>query len=133
MGRVFRRLFAFRTRTKPNLSIDVPCTDLSLTAPKNPLSYENLEQRLSRLPTDDAKLRQALRRRIQSWQRKKTDAAWLSSDDLAKACALATFHEGHVKALCKQLKLTVDGAWLLEAVGRWTELLKALRPTDDYR
>ena len=64
---------------------------------------------------------------------KKTEAAWLSSDDLAKACALATFHEGHVKALCKQLKLTVDGAWLLEAVGRWTELLKALRPTDDYR
>ena len=129
MGRVFRRLFAFRTRTKPNLTIDVPCTDLSLTAPKNPLSYENLEQRLSRLPTDDAKLRQALRRRIQSWQMKKTDAAWLSSDDLAKACALATFHEGHVKALCKQLGIDVsDQRWFSQAVSRWTDLLQALRP-----
>ena len=76
--------FSFRTRTKPNLSIDVTCTVLSLTAPKNPLSYENLEQRLNRLPTDDAKLRQELRRRIQSWQMKQPDTAWLSSDDLAK-------------------------------------------------
>ena len=120
--------FGFRTKTKPDLGIDVTCTVLSLTAPKNPLSHENLEQRLEGLPTDNAKLRQEIQRRTSSWQ-KIPDTASLSSHDLAKACALATFDLAHVKALCNQLGIDVsDPTWLSQAVSRWTELLKALRP-----
>ena len=120
--------FGFGTKTKPDLGIDVTCTVLSLTAPKNPLSHENLEQRLEGLPTDNAKLRQEIQRRTSSWQ-KKPDTAPLSSDDLAKACALATFDFAHVKALCKQLGIDVsDPRWFSQAVSRWTDLLQALRP-----
>ena len=120
--------FGFRAKTKPDLGIDVTCTVLSFTAPKNPLSHENLEQRLEGLPTDNAKLRQEIQRRTSSWQ-KIPDTASLSSHDLAKACALATFDLAHVKALCTQLGIDVsDPTWFSQAVSRWTELLKALRP-----
>ena len=120
--------FGFGTKTTPDLGINVTCTVLSLTAPRNPLSHENLEQRLEGLPTDNAKLRQEIQRRTSSWQ-KKPDTDSLSSDDLAKACALATFHFAHVKALCKQLGIDVsDPTWFSQAVSRWTDLLQALRP-----
>ena len=91
---------------------------------KEPLSHENLEQRLEGLPTDNAKLRQEIQRRTSSWQ-KIPDTASLSSHDLAKACALATFDLAHVKALCKQLGIDVsDPTWFSQAVSRWTELFE---------
>ena len=59
--------FGFRTKTKPDLGIDVTCTVLSLTAPKNPLSHENLEQRLTTPSLDrKSKEEQAAGRRYQT-------------------------------------------------------------------
>ena len=122
--------FTFNTKIDSNLGMNVTWTVLSLTAPKNPLSRENLEQRFNSLPIDETKLTEELQRRIARWQ-VKPDTATLTALNLRKACALATFEVNHVKVLCKQLNIDADSALLSNAVSRWKELLEALRPTDD--
>eukprot|EP00439_Symbiodinium_sp_Y106_P001031 s9510_g1.t1 len=47
--------------------ITIEETVLSLSDPRNPLSKENLERRLNELPSEEAKLREGLTRRLQGW------------------------------------------------------------------
>ena len=106
--------------------ITIEETVLSLSDPRNPLSKENLERRLNELPSEEAKLREGLTRRLQGWQNKPRLDSINTKDDLAKAGALVTFAESHVKDLCKKLGIKPSAEWLAQAVGKWTELLKAL-------
>ena len=106
--------------------ITIEETVLSLSDPRNPLSKENLERRLNELPSEEAKLRGGLTRRLQGWQSKPRLDSINTEDELAKAGALVTFEESHVKDLCKKLGINPSAEWLAQAVGKWTELLKAL-------
>ena len=111
--------------------ITIEETVLSLSDPRNPLSKENLERRLNELPSEEAKLREGLTRRLQGWQSKPRLDSIKSKDELAKARALVTFEESHVKDLCKKLGIKQTVEWLEQAVRRWTELLEALKPMPD--
>ena len=106
--------------------ITIEETVLSLSDPRNPLSKENLERRLNELPSEEAKLRGGLTRRLPGWQSKPRLDSINTEDELAKAGALVTFEESHVKDLCKKLGINPSAEWLAQAVGKWTELLKAL-------
>ena len=110
-------------------SITIEETVLSLSDPKNPLSKKKLEQRLNELPSEEAKFREGLTRRLSRWQSKQPRLldSINTKDELAKARALVTFEESHVKDLCKKLGIKQSAEWLAQAVGKWTELLKALK------
>ena len=112
-------------------SITIEETVLSLSDPKNPLSKKKLEQRLNELPSEEAKLREGLTRRLQGWQSKPRLDSIKSKDELAKARALVTFEESHVKDLCKKLGIKQSPEWLEQAVRNWTEMLEALKPMPD--
>ena len=111
--------------------ITIEETVLSLSDPKNPLSKENLERRLNELPSEEAKLREGLTRRLRRWQSKPRLDSIKPKDELAKARALVTFEESHVKDLCKKLGIQQSAEWLEQAVRKWTELLEALKPMPD--
>ena len=106
-------------------------TVLSLSDPKNPLSKENLEQRLNELPSEETKLREGLTRRLSAWRSKPQLDSITSKGELAKAHALVTFEESHVKDLCKKLGIWQQADLLKQAVSKWTELVEALKPMPD--
>ena len=111
--------------------ITVEETVLSLSDPKNPLSKENLEQRLNELPSEKTKLREGLTRRLSAWRSKPQLDSITSKDELAKAHALVTFEESHVEDLCKKLGIWQQAERLKQPVRKWTELVEALKPMPD--
>ena len=79
--------FDFSRKAMPgNISgIAIEETVLSLSDPKNPLSKRNLEQRLNELPSEEAKLREGLKTRLERWQSKPRLDSIKTKDELAKA------------------------------------------------